>query len=232
MLEHTVGDDRRFMRSRLTPVSRPAPRMTGLIRLWMKTPRCMLTHSSCSRVSRRCSPTLTILWCGSSRCAGTWYGRTLGAEAGIGTRLTFPEPKEFALGVAMGSPDGSGTDLHYAEQMAGALVAITRVVERRVAYVEMFGLFVPGLGVDRISDIFCNILKSRFIAYTEQVCQRHGIAVEQVTVRNASWNQSAARWSDARLHLPPSPVTKGAVLAPDRFLQDIPLRITADGFYG
>jgi hypothetical protein len=41
--------------------------------------------------------------------------------------LTFPEPKEFALGVAMGSPNGSGTDVHYAEQMAGALEAITRV---------------------------------------------------------------------------------------------------------
>jgi hypothetical protein len=39
--------------------------------------------------------------------------------------------------------------------------------------------------------------------------------------------------SDARLYLPRSPVTKGAVLlTPDRFLQDIPLRITADGFYG
>lgn len=82
--------------------------------------------------------------------------------------LTFPEPKEFALGLAMGSPNGSGTDEHYAEQMAVALEAISRAVERRVAYVEMFALFVPGLGVDRISDIFCNILKSRFVAYTQQ----------------------------------------------------------------
>lgn len=54
----------------------------------------------------------------------------------------------------------------------------------------MFALFVPGLGVDRISDIFCNILKSRFIAYTEEVCQRHNVAVEQLSVRNASWNPS------------------------------------------
>ncbi len=58
----------------------------------------------------------------------------------------------------LGAEAGIGTDLHYAEQMAGALEAITRAVERRVAYVEMFGLFVPGLGVDRISDIFCNRL--------------------------------------------------------------------------
>jgi hypothetical protein len=84
--------------------------------------------------------------------------------------LTFPEPKEFALGLAMGSPNGSGTKEHFAEQMADALETISRVVDRRLAYVEMFALFVPGLGVDRISDIFCNILKSRFVTYTQEVC--------------------------------------------------------------
>jgi hypothetical protein len=126
--------------------------------------------------------------------------------------LTFPEPKEFALGLAMGSPNGSGTDQYYAEQMANALDAISRAVERRVSYVEMFALFVPGLGVDRISDIFCNILKSRFITYTQQVCERHGIATELVSVRHASWNLTTGRWSNARLRLPRSPVTGGAVL--------------------
>lgn len=147
--------------------------------------------------------------------------------------LTFPEPKEFALGLSMGSPHGAGTDEHYAGQMAEALEAISRAVERRVDYVEMFALFVPGLGVDRISDMFCNILKSQFIGYTQQVCARRGIAVEPVSVRNASWSAASARWSNARLALPRSPVTQGAVLlTPARFLQDIPLRITADGFYG
>ncbi len=146
--------------------------------------------------------------------------------------LTFPEPKEFALGLAMGSPNGSGTDEHYAEQMANALDAISRAVERRVAYVEMFALFVPGLGVDRISDIFCNILKSQFIKYTQQVCERHGVSTDMISVRHASWNATTGRWSDARLRLPRSPVTGGAVLlTPDRFLQDIPQRITASGFY-
>ncbi len=146
--------------------------------------------------------------------------------------LTFPEPKEFALGLSMGSPNGSGTDEHFAEQMADAMETISRAVERRVAYVEMFALFVPGLGVDRISDIFCNILKFRFVAYTQEVCKRHGITTETISVRHASWNSETARWSDARLQLPRSPVTGGAVLlTPNRFLQDIPPRITASGLY-
>ncbi|WP_457029299.1 hypothetical protein [Kitasatospora sp. P5_F3] len=146
--------------------------------------------------------------------------------------LTFPEPKEFALGLAMGSPFGSGTDEFYAEQMAESLDVIGHVLDRQMDYVEMFALFVPGLGVDRISDIFCNILKSHFITYTQQICARHGVTAEAISIRNAGWSARSARWTDARFHLPTSPVTRGAVLlAPERFLQDIPQRITANGFY-
>ncbi|MFF9119068.1 hypothetical protein ACF09Y_26350 [Streptomyces massasporeus] len=146
--------------------------------------------------------------------------------------LTFPEPKEFALGLAMGSPFGSGTDAHFGAQMAAALDVISLALERQVDYVEAFALFVPGLGVDRISDIFCNILKERFIQYTQRVCAAHGISGETVRVRHASWSRTNGRWSDARLDLPVSPVTGGAVLlTPERFLQDIPQRITAEGFY-
>nr|MDT0666000.1 hypothetical protein [Micromonospora sp. DSM 115978] len=50
-----------------------------------------------------------------------------------------------------GGPNGCGTDEHFAEQMTAALDKISRAVERCVAYVKMFALFVPGLGVDRIS---------------------------------------------------------------------------------
>jgi hypothetical protein len=146
--------------------------------------------------------------------------------------LTFPEPKEFALGLAMGSPNGAGTSEYYSEQMADALEAICQAGERGLDYVEMLAIFVPGLGVDRISDIFCNILKSNFIRYTQQVCERHGLQPGVVTVRNASWSASAGRWSDGRSVLPVSPITNGAVLlTPDQFLQNIPLRITAGNFY-
>jgi hypothetical protein len=146
--------------------------------------------------------------------------------------LTFPEPKEFALGLAMGSPDGAGTGADLAAVMADALEVMTRAVERGVSFVDVFAVFVPGLGVDRISDMFCNIMKSRFIQYTQQVCAARGIATEVVSVRNSSWQEATGRWSDARVALPRSPVTGGAVLlTPDRFLQDIPQRVTANGFW-
>lgn len=146
--------------------------------------------------------------------------------------LTFPEPKEFALGLSMGSPHGAGTGAEFAGQMADALEIMTRAVERGIDYVDVFALFVPGLGVDRISDMLCNILKARFVAYTRKVCTERSVPTQPVSVRNASWQPATGRWSDARVPLPKSPVTHGAVLlTPERFLQDIPQRATPDGFW-
>lgn len=147
--------------------------------------------------------------------------------------LTFPEPKEFALGLSMGSPHGSGTGSDLSRDMAEALDVMVRAVQRGVDYVDVFALFVPGLGVDRISDMFCNILKRRFVAYTQQACADYGIPTEAVQVPNATWQTSPARWSPARLQLPRSPVTGGAVLlTPERYLQNIPQRVTPQGFWG
>jgi hypothetical protein len=146
--------------------------------------------------------------------------------------LTFPEPKEFALGLAMGSPIGAGTADFFSRQMAEALEVVSNAGEQDLDYVEVLAVFVPGLGVDRISDIFCNILKNRFITYTQQISQRHNILVETIPVRHATWDARSGRWIDRRVSLPRSPVTGSAVLlTPDRFLQDIPQRITADRFY-
>lgn len=146
--------------------------------------------------------------------------------------LTFPEPKEFALGLAMGSPIGAGTADYFSGQMARALEVVCQAGEQGLDYVEVLAVFVPGLGVDRISDIFCNILKQQFIAYTQQVCQRHDLLVEAIPVRHAAWDARNGRWIDRRISLPLSPVTGAAVLlTPERFLQNIPQRITADRFY-
>lgn len=145
--------------------------------------------------------------------------------------LTFPEPKEFALGLSMGHPEGSGTGKDFARRMAEALNILNMHSIYTVKYVEAFALFCDGMGVDRISDAFCNIVKSQFIDYTGKVVQRHALPTEKVMVKHASWSKQG-RWNDLRLPLPKSPATKGGLLlVPERFLKDIP-RVTADGFWG
>lgn len=144
--------------------------------------------------------------------------------------LTFPEPKEFALGLSMGHPEGSGTGADFARRMSEALDILHSNSIATVNYVEAFALFCDGMGVDRISDSFCNITKSTFIRYTAKIVKRHTVATQAVMVKHASWNKNG-RWNDLSIQLPKSPATTGGILlVPERFLKDIP-RVTPDGFW-
>ncbi len=146
--------------------------------------------------------------------------------------LMFPEPKEFALGLSMGHPEGRGTGEYYAQQMAEALELFRSRAAINLHYVETFRLFCDGMGLDRLSDMFCNVIKRRFIIYTQQIVERHGIPTEIVPVPHARWSKQHGRWySPDRLALPSSPVFNGAILlAPERFMNDIP-RVTPEGFW-
>lgn len=147
--------------------------------------------------------------------------------------LTFPEPKEFALGVAMGSPNGAGTSMKFAVEMAKALdFAAQHNVVGSMASIAGLSLFTGGLGLDRISDILCNILKARFIDYTQTVAKASGVKMSKVPVKHATWDRKNKRWVDTDVKLPASPVfTGGVILAPERFLKDIP-RVSAGSFWG
>lgn len=146
--------------------------------------------------------------------------------------LQFPEPKEFALGFSMGHPEGSGIGPDLAREMCEGLEFFRergRGSDDRL--LAMMAVLVPGLGVDRISDMVCNILKRRFITYTQAICQNLGVPVEEIAVANSGWTGTGCRWMSSKEALPPSPAFSGGVLlTPQRFLKDIP-RVTPDGFW-
>ena len=146
--------------------------------------------------------------------------------------LRFPEPKEFALGLSMGHPEGSGVGPELAREMCESLEFFRergRGSDDRL--LAMMTVIIPGMGVDRISDMICNIMKPRFVTYTQAVCQRLAIPMQEFSVINASWTHERSRWNSGRLTLPVSPVFNGGVmLTPERFLKDIP-RVTAEGFW-
>jgi hypothetical protein len=145
--------------------------------------------------------------------------------------LRFPEPSEFALGLSMGHPKGSGAGFKYAEKMAAALRLLSQRGVTQMQYIQAFALFCEGLGVDRISDIFCDIVKAKFIEYTQAVAARHELLLQEVPVRAARWNRTTGRWDHMRARLPKSPVTQeGVLLVPSRFLKDIPV-VTPDSFW-
>jgi hypothetical protein len=114
--------------------------------------------------------------------------------------------------------------------LASAKVAVSHDIES-VEHIEELVLFQDGMGLDRISDMVCNILKSHFIAYTQAVARRHGVEMEQVRVRHSSWDNRNARWRDELVELPRNPYTgSGVLLVPGRFLREI-MTVGADEFW-
>ena len=119
--------------------------------------------------------------------------------------LLFPEPAEFCLGVAEGSSQGAGSGQGLQIDMLDGITAAVRAGITNVPHMEMLALFQGGMGLDRMSDAVCNILKSYFISYTQDVCRRHNIPMQTFLVKNASWSSEFARWQDRRLELPLNP---------------------------
>ena len=144
--------------------------------------------------------------------------------------LHFPEPKEFALGLAMASPAGSGTGKLFARKIAKTLGLVGKEGAKNLSSIAGFALFCEGFGRDRTSDVLCNILKAKFIAYTQKVAGRHGIPMSQVEVVHAAWDVNRGKWSDLKVDLPVANDAGGVILTPRRFLKDIP-RVTPDGFW-
>jgi hypothetical protein len=145
--------------------------------------------------------------------------------------LLFPEPYEFCLGVAEGSPMGIGSGAGLQKEMLEGVKVATGLGMNRIAHMEMLNLFQGGMGVDRLSDMTCNILKSYFISYTQEVCHRHRVQMSEFEVPNAEWSRTYCRWVSKKCLLPMNPfINKPILLTPNKFLRKIPVA-TPDGFW-
>ena len=148
--------------------------------------------------------------------------------------LLFPEPPEFCLGLADGSPNGSGASHGLQAGMLDGVKTALGLGLDNVPHMEMLVLFQGGMGLDRMSDAVCNIAKSFFVEYTQAVAKRHGVSLETFRVRNAAWNRDTLMWEDRDVELPLNPfVSRRApvLLVPKRFLKDIPV-VTPNDFWG
>lgn len=148
--------------------------------------------------------------------------------------LLFPEPAEFRLGVTEGSPLGSGSGRGLQEDMLTGIRTASAVGMTRIAHIETIALFQGGMGVDRISDAVCNVLKPYFIKYTKAIVERHRIPTELQTIKNAAWSARFRKWVDEKHALPVTEIEVArrgrtrvvrlpVLLVPQRFLRDIPV---------
>lgn len=145
--------------------------------------------------------------------------------------LQFPEPREFCLGYTEQGTSGAGGGIGYARMIAAAMEdAITRGLEH-LKHFEELGVLNEGIGPDRISDLTCNILRGRFIEYTQAVAARHGLPVRRVNMGGAAFDPLRIAWRSAVVELPINPSTRRPVLlVPRRFLRDLPV-LNADDWW-
>lgn len=137
--------------------------------------------------------------------------------------LRCPEPNQFCLGLSTGNPKGSGLGKKSAELMCESLSTAEKSKIVDFSMILGFMIFVPNVGVDVISDCICNILKKKFIEYTQKVCRDLSIGTDEFLVRNAGFDSTRGVWRDGRFQLPANPYNGSySLLVPKRFLAEIP----------
>lgn len=89
-------------------------------------------------------------------------------------------------------------------------------------HIEEIQLLVDGIGKDRISDIFCNFIKSFIIDYTIEECSTIGIPLEKCTIKNL-YNPKKQSFESEVVSVPVNPVTnKPLLLVPRHWLRFSP----------
>lgn len=143
--------------------------------------------------------------------------------------MVFPEPSEIGLGYVASGSKGSGTGRGFARRIVGAMVLAIEAGLSDLHRFEELGLLVENIGRDRISDISCNLLKGRLISYTQEICERHDIKLQQFKVKNSFFDQQRLRWVAEEVDLPANPSTGAPViLVPKRFLRELPTLNSSD----
>ena len=145
--------------------------------------------------------------------------------------LTFPEPSEFCLGYTTSGTAGSGSGRGFARSLANGIAIAIKAGLDHPAHIEELGILNERFGADRISDATCNVLKHRFIAYTQGVCRRHNVPMQPHKIRNARVDLSINRWISMQALLPSNPLdNEPIILVPERFLNDLPV-LNADDWF-
>lgn len=145
--------------------------------------------------------------------------------------LTFPEPWEIGLGYTLDGTSGAGSGDRFAGRMADGIAVAIAAGLSHPEHIEEIGILNEQIGADRISDAVANVLKWRFIRYTQQVARRHSILLERHKVKNARCNPEVARWITEEVELPTNPESgKPIILVPAQILNELPILNAEDWF--
>ncbi|WP_052666743.1 hypothetical protein [Nitriliruptor alkaliphilus] len=157
-------------------------------------------------------------------------GPTSNSGRSAAALLRFPEPDEFCLGYTSAGTRGTGGGKGLARRMLNGIAVAVRAGLTNPQHIEEVGFLTERVGADGISDATCNILKGRFVEYTQQVATARGVPTKQHQVRNAAVDLTTGRWISRTHELPTRPDGRPVILVPQRFLSALPVLNANDWF--
>jgi hypothetical protein len=145
--------------------------------------------------------------------------------------LIFREPREFCLGYTARGTSGLGSGDVFAARIAEAIAEAIRRGLQHPRHFEELGILNEGIGADRISDITCTVLKTKLLAYTQEIARRHDIPLERHELYAAAFDEQRQRWQSPSVVVPTNPATgRPFLFVPQRFLRRLPV-LNADDWW-
>jgi hypothetical protein len=114
------------------------------------------------------------------------------------------EPNETHLGLSEGDAQGRALGDQSAHWVWEALSNSEAVKTGLLQDLEDTILLIPGISVDIISDMTTNLIRGQLIAYTQDRCTYHGVAMEEVD-SGPIWDPINKRWISRYEQLPLGP---------------------------
>ena len=124
--------------------------------------------------------------------------------------LLFPERDSISLGYGAKGGTGSGIGLKLAKGLLQTARQIISIGITEPEIFELVGLFEPGIGADRISDMAIDVLQGDFAAYSARVAKELGVATVSYEVGDS-------------IYLVPSVNDDPIILVPKDILQHLPV---------
>jgi hypothetical protein len=119
------------------------------------------------------------------------------------------EPNETHLGQSQGSRSrGRGLGEYRAYDVVDALEESGAIGTGLLQDLEDTILMIRGIGLDMISDITTNIIRSQLIAYTQEVAAVYGIPTTPHVNSGYLWNSQQGIWTNRYVSLPMGPAGK------------------------
>ena len=111
------------------------------------------------------------------------------------------EPNETHLGFSLSKSKGKALGIDRANLVWKALSTSEAVVSGLLEDLEDTILMIEGIGSDIISDMTTNIIKEQLISYTQEICNKYSILMEDVD-SGPMWNSQTHEWYNELVKLP------------------------------